>query len=54
MLQDVMLHDGVVFMGVNANVGLVGKNKVHYALEDTVRIGNAGDPMDDMIGAIIV
>ena len=49
-----MLHDGVVFMGVNADVGLVGKAKVQDALEDAVRIGKAGDPMDDMIGTIIV
>ena len=54
VLLDVVLHDAVVFVGVNANVHIMGEAEVHDVVEDTMDIRVAGDAMDDMIGHYIV
>ena len=54
MLLDVVSHDFVVTMGVDADVGFTGKAKVHNAAEDTMCIRQTGYTMDDMIGLLVV
>jgi len=54
MLQDVVLHDEVVFMGVDADVCIMREAEVHDAAEDSVNIRIAGYTMYDMIGKGIV
>ena len=50
-LQDVVLHNLVVAMGVYADVRVAGETELHDAAEDAVSIGVAGHAMDDMISA---
>ena len=38
VLEDVVLHDVVVAMGVYADVGVVGETVVHDAAEDVVNM----------------
>lgn len=49
MLQDVVLHDEVVLMGVDADVRIMRKAEVHDAAEDSVNIRIAGYTMYYMI-----
>ena len=39
MLENIMLHDVVVLMSVNANVDIIIETKVHDVLENTVNLG---------------
>lgn len=54
MLGYVMLHDFVVSMGINADVGIMGETVVHYAAEYSVNIGITGYTMDYMIRQRII
>ena len=54
VLQDIVLHDVVVPMGVNANVPLFGEAEVNDALEDAASFRYAGNAMDDMIGKNVI
>ena len=54
VLQDVVLHDGVVAMGVDADVTVYGKAEVHDVAEDMVNIGIAGHAMNNMIRERVV
>ena len=49
MLQNVVLHDKVVLMGVDADVRIMRKAEVHDAAEDSVNIRIAGYTMYYMI-----
>ena len=54
MLFDVVLHDMVVPVGVNPNIGVFGETVVHYVPEYTVSIRITTDPMDYMIWLFII
>ena len=49
-----MLHDFIVSMGVNADVGILGETEVHDVAEYSVSIGITGYPMDYMIRMFII
>ena len=49
-----MLHDSVVLMGINANVGIMGGTVIHDTSEYSVSIWITGYPMDYMIWHSIV
>ena len=49
MLQDVVLHNLVVAVGIYADVLVVGETELHDAAKDAVNIGVAGNAMDYMI-----
>ena len=50
MLLDVVLHDMIVLVSVDADVRIVREAEVHDVAEDTVSIWVAGNAMDDVIG----
>ena len=50
VFQDVVLHDVVVTMRVDADVALTFKAELHDILEDTMHIWKAGNAMNDVIG----
>lgn len=54
MLQDVVLHDFIVTMGINADVMIMPETVVHDTAKDTMSIGITGNTMDYMIGLSIV
>ena len=54
VLHEVVLHDGVVAMSVDADIGVVGETEIHDGGEDAVDIRIAGDAVDDMVGLYIV
>ena len=54
MLLDVVSHDYVVTMGVDADVVIIGKAEVHDAAEDTMYIRQTGYAMNYMIGLLVV
>ena len=54
MFFEVVLHDSVVAVRVDADVLLVGKAEVHDVAEDAVDVGSARDAMDDVIGQGVV
>ena len=54
MLQDVVLHDEVVLMGVDADVCIMREAEVHDVAEDAVNVRVAGDTMNDMIGLYVI
>ena len=49
-----MLHDSVVSVSIDADVGFTGKAEFHNALEDAMCIRQAGYTMDDMIGLLVI
>ena len=49
VLQDVVLHNLVVVVGIYADVLVVGETELHDAAKDAVSIGVAGNAMDYMI-----
>jgi hypothetical protein len=49
MLGYVVLHDFVVSMGINADVGVMGETVFNDTAEYSVSIGVAGNAMDYMI-----
>ena len=54
MFFEVVLHDSVVAVRVDADVLLVGKAEVHDVAEDAVDVGSARNAMDDVIGQGVV
>jgi hypothetical protein len=54
MLCYVVLHDFVVSMGINADVGIMGETEVHDTAEYTVNFWITGNTMDYMIWHSIV
>ena len=54
MLQDVVLHDYIVTMGINTNVWVVPETVFHDTHEYTMSIGITGNTMDYMIRLSIV
>jgi hypothetical protein len=50
VLGYLVLHDAVVAMGVNANIGVMRETKRHDVAEDAMNVGITGYPVDDMIG----
>ena len=50
VLEDVVLHDVVVAMGVYADVGVVGETVVHDAAEDVVNMRITGNAVHYVIG----
>ena len=54
MLLDIVLHDSVVSVSIDEDVGFTGKAKVHDAAEDTMCVRQTGYTMDDMIGLLVV
>ena len=51
---DVVLHNQIIPMGVDADVCIMGKAEVHDVTKDTMNIRIAGNTMNDMIGLYIV
>ena len=49
MLGNVMLHDFIVTMGINANVWIMRETKVHDVAEYAVDIRVTGYSVNDMI-----
>ena len=49
MPLNVMLHDSVIPVGVNANIRFMGEAVIHYIAEDTMYVRIAGDTMNHMI-----
>ncbi len=49
-----MLHDTVVPMGVNANVGIFRETEINDAAEYTVSIRKTGNTVDYMIWLFII
>ena len=49
MLQDIVLHNFVVMMGVYADIRVMRKAEVHDTVEDAVSIRITGYSMDYMI-----
>ncbi len=54
MLQEIVLHDFVVLMGIDADVGVVGEAEVHNAGEDAMSLRVTGYSMDYMIRLDII
>ena len=54
VLLDVMLHDKVVLVGIDADVCIMGEAEVHDVAEDAVNIRVAGNAMYDMIGFYVI
>lgn len=51
---DVVLHDAVILMGINADVCIVGEAEVHDIAEDAVNVRVAGNTMYNMIGLYVI
>ena len=45
MLLDVVLHNSVVSVSIDADVGFTGKAKIHDAAEDTMCVRQTGYTM---------
>ena len=54
MLDDVVLHDFVMPMGVYANVYVMRETEIHDAAEYAVNIRIAGNPMDYMVRLAVI
>ena len=54
VLEDVVLHDVVVAMGVYADVGVLGETVVHDAAEDVVNMRITGNTVNHMIGLCVI
>ena len=54
IFPDVVLHDAVVAVGIDANVVLMGEAVVHDASEDAVGTRRTGNAMDDAVGLFVV
>ena len=49
MLEQVMLHDGIVTMGIYADRACAAERPIHHAAEDAMHPGQTGQPVYDMI-----
>ena len=54
VFQQVVLHDGVVAVGVHAQVALVGGAVVHHTVEYAVCLGGAGYAVHHVVGQGVV
>jgi len=54
VFQDVVLHDMIVAVCVDADVALPLKTKLHDTLENTMHLREAGNAVDDMISLCVV
>ena len=54
MFLNVVLHDTVIFMGIDADVWIVGETEVHDGAENVMSLRITGDTMDNMIGQGVV
>ena len=54
VLLDVVLHDMIILMGINTDVGIMQKAEVHNVGKDAVNIRIAGNTMNDMIGLYVI
>ena len=54
MLLDVVLHDKVVAVGVDADVAIFREGVFHDVAEHVVYIGVTGDAVDDMVGLFVI
>ena len=54
VLLDIVLHDMVVLMGIDADVCITLETEVHDVAEDVVNIRVAGNAMYDMIGLYVI
>ena len=50
MFGEVMLHNDVISVSVDADVGLAGEGERHHAAEDAVRAVDAAHTVDDVVG----
>ena len=50
MFQDVVPHDGVVSVRVDADIPPPGEAEAHYVAEYSVDIRQACNAVDDMVG----
>ena len=50
VFEDVVLHDAVVAVGVDADVAVAGEGELHNGVEDAVCFREAGDAVDDVVG----
>ena len=46
-------HDNVFLVGVDTDVGIKAFAIVQYSVENAMRVGRAGDAVDDMIGFVV-
>ena len=54
MLLDVVQHNPIILMGVDADVCIMREAEVHDVAEDAVNVRVAGDTMNDMIGLYVI
>ena len=54
MLLDVVLHDSIILMGIDADVCIMREAEVHDRAKDAVDVRIAGNTMDDMIRLSII
>ena len=54
VLEDIVLHDAVVAVGVDTDVAVAGEGELHDGVEDAVCFRHAGDAVDDMVGQGVV
>ena len=54
MFENVVLHDSVVPVGVDANVPVMGESEIHDCGKHPMYLGKAADAMYHMIGSLII
>ena len=54
MFLDVVLHNSVVTVSIDADVVIMGKAEVHNAAEDSMCIRQAGNTAYDMIVLLVI
>ena len=54
VFEDVVLHDAVVAVSVDAGVAVAGEGKLHDSVEDAVCFREAGDAVDNVVGQGVV
>ena len=54
VLLDVVLHDTIILMGIDADVCIMRETEVHDIAKDTMYIWVAGYTMNDMIGLYVI
>ena len=54
MFLNIMLHDSVVPVSIDADIGFTSKAEIHNAAENAVSIRKACNTMDDMIKFYVI
>lgn len=54
VLFDVMLHDKVVLMGIDADVCITRETEIHDVAENAVNVRITGNTMDNVIGLDVI